>query len=173
MKWFKTLLGVATAAALIPYKYDSTEADGEKKVTVESLVYRLEVTPKQVSEDGTTTPAHAHIELPADGIRKVIAGTRSFVSTVKEKATAATGKAKNTAETVREKVTEGAETVRAKVGTVVDGVRTKVGEVKARRAARHAEAEDVPVEDIVVEEAEAPVPEDVQPTRKRKKPTEA
>lgn len=173
MKWFKTLLGAATAAALIPYKFDSTEDDDEKKVTVESLVYRLEVTPKQVAEDGTTTPAHAHIDLPADGIRRVVAGTRSFVATVKEKATVATGKAKNTAETVREKVTEGAETVRAKVETVVDGVRAKVEEVRERRSARHTDAEEVPVEEIVVEAAETPIPEDIQPKRKRKKTTEA
>ena len=178
MNWFKFLLGATAVAALVPYKTGSTEeADGEKKVTVESLVYRIEVTPKKTEEDGTTVPGHAHVVVPADGIRKVIAGAKSLAATAKEKATEAGGKIKEFSGKAKVKVTEGAETVKGKVETVVDGVRSKVEDARARRAERKAEAENAdetmteetaPIEVPVTEPAvEEPVAE--TPKKKRKK----
>lgn len=183
MNFFKFLLGATAVAALVPYKAGSTdEADGEKKVTVESLVYRIEVTPKKTNEDGTVEPGHAHVVVPAEGIRKIVSGAKSLAGTVKEKATAASGKIKEFSGKAKVKMTAGAETVKEKVGTVVDSVRTKVEDARARRAERRAEAESAeetateaetpvaePEVEVVVEAA--PVPE--TPKKKRKKTVEA
>lgn len=186
MNWFKFLLGATAVAALVPYKSETTEeADGEKKVTVESLVYRIEVTPKKTNEDGTVEPGHAHVVVPADGIRKVIAGAKTLATNVKEKATEIGGKAKEFGGKAKIKVTEGAEAVKEKVGTVVDGVRTKVEDARARRAERRAEedaesvdaapAETAPEAVTPVEEPEVEVVVEATPApkKKRKKTAEA
>lgn len=182
MNWFKFLLGATAVAALVPYKSETTEeADGEKKVTVESLVYRIEVTPKKANEDGTVEPGHAHVVVPADGIRKVIAGAKTLAANVKEKATEIGGKAKEFGGKAKVKVTEGAEVVKEKVGTVVDGVRTKVEDARARRAERRAE-EDAESADMASAETVTPVEEpEVEvvveatpaPKKKHKKTAEA
>ena len=180
MNWFKFLLGATAVAALVPYKTGSTEeADGEKKVTVESLVYRIEVTPKKTNEDGTVEPGHAHVVVPADGIRKVVAGAKSLAATAKEKATEAGVKIKDFSGKAKVKMTEGADAVKGKVETVVDGVRTKVEDARARRAERKAEAEateetpeEAPIE-IPVTEPVTEAPADETPKKKRKKTVEA
>ena len=179
MNWFKFLLGATAVAALVPYKSETTEeTDGEKKVTVESLVYRIEVTPKKANEDGTVEPGHAHVVVPADGIRKVIAGAKTLATNVKEKATEIGGKAKEFGGKAKVKVTEGAEVVKEKVSTVVDGVRTKVEDARARRAERRAEedaesadmasAETAPETVTPVEEPEVEVVVEATPAPKKK-----
>lgn len=190
MNWFKFLLGATAVAALVPYKSETTEdANGEKKVTVESLVYRIEVTPKKTNEDGTTEPGHAHVVVPADGIRKVVSGAKSLAGNVKEKATEFGGKAKEFGGKAKEfggkakvKVTEGAEAVKGKVETVVDSVRTKVEDARARRAERKAgeDAADEATTETVGTEAPVTEPEvevvveaTPAPKKKRKKTVEA
>ncbi len=183
MNWFKFLLGATAVAALVPYKSETTEdANGEKKVTVESLVYRIEVTPKKTNEDGTTEPGHAHVVVPADGIRKVVSGAKSLAGNVREKATEFGGKAKEFGGKAKVKVTEGAEAVKDKVGTVVDSVRTKVEDARARRAERKAgeDAADEATTETVGTEAPVTEPEvevvveaTPAPKKKRKKTVEA
>lgn len=177
MNWFKFLLGATAVAALVPYKTGSTdEADGEKKVTVESLVYRLEVTPKKTNEDGTSVPARAHVVVPAEGICKVVAGAKVFAGNLKETATEAGEKLKDLGGKAKVKVTESAETVKGKVETVVDGVRSKVEDARARRAERNGEeADDATVETEAPAEPTPDVtsaPEET-PKKKRKKTVEA
>ncbi len=123
MKFFETVLGVAVAAAVIPYKVSvdktSEEENAPKKVSVESLVYRVDVTPKET--DGVVG-RDVSLTIPADGIRRIFRFAKEkFV------------------------------VVRAKAGDVKDKVTDKVNDVRERRAAK--KAADASVIEVPVEEA--------------------
>ncbi len=125
MKFFETVLGIAVAAAVIPYKVSvdktSEEENAPKKVSVESLVYRVDVTPKET--DGVVG-RDISLTVPADGIRRIFRFTKEKFGVAREKAVEA-----------KDKVTD------------------KVAEVRERRAAKKAAAADaasvieVPAED--------------------------
>jgi hypothetical protein len=139
MNIFKAALGIATAAALIPYKAKSTpvseEENAPKNLTVESLVYRVEVTPR-TDEAGNATEGHnVRFVIPADGIKKVYAFLKEKAPTVKEKATVAKEKAVE----VKDKVCDKAEEFREKCA--------------AKRAAKCTECDptEVPEEEITIE----------------------
>ena len=151
MNLFKTILGIAAAAVLVPYSI-KVEGEDKKNVTVDTLVCHLEATPCKEGECGGVT-----ITLPNEGIKKVVAFLREKTPVVKEKAAAAKGKVVE----VKDKAVEVATDLGSKAQTVVADLRDKAqgavatvrDKVAARRAAK-AEGEDAPAEEVVAEVVE-------------------
>ncbi len=126
MKFFETLLTVAVAAAVVPYKVSvektSEEENAPKKVSVESLVYRVDVTP---NETNGVVGRDVSLTVPAEGIRRIVGFAKEKFVVVREKAS-----------DVKDKVTD------------------KVNGIRERRAAKQTEADaviEVPVEEAPAE----------------------
>ncbi len=116
MNFFETLLTVAVAVAVVPYKVAvdpiSEEENAPKKVSVESLVYRVDVTPKK-AEDGTVG-RDISFTIPAEGVKKMFGFVKGSAVTVGKQAVVVKDKVVETAGTVRGKVTETVASIRAK-----------------------------------------------------------
>ena len=107
MNFFEAVCGVDVAAALIPFKTKVTpegeDENAPKHITLESLVYRLDISPKK-DENGEVTEGHdVALTVPADGIKKIIAVCKEKAPVVKEKAVAAKEKVSDKVTELREK----------------------------------------------------------------------
>ncbi len=104
MKLLKTILGAAIVAAIVPFKITSEKISDEenapKKVSVESLTYRLDVTP-EVNEG--VTEKKVTVTVPADGIRRIVSFAKEKFVVVREKATVAKDKVVSTVNNIRDR----------------------------------------------------------------------
>ncbi len=118
MKLFETLFGVAFAAAVVPYKVKvektSEEENAPKKVSVESLVYRVDVTPKET--DGVVA-RDVSLTIPAEGIRRICRFAKDKFIVIRDKAGDAKDKVTDTARGVKDKVTDTVADIRARRAT--------------------------------------------------------
>ncbi len=91
MKFWKIVeaaVGIAVTAAIVPYKFSlnatSDEENSPKKLSIESLTYRLDVTPT-VNENGTVS-RDVSLTIPADGLRRVFGFAKDKAIVARDKA---------------------------------------------------------------------------------------